>query len=46
MASVEVREMRRVADDEGFPAAYLIFVVAATMVIAVIAVSAFLILIR
>ena len=35
-----------VADEEGFPAAYLLFAVAAMIVIAATAVSAFLILIR
>lgn len=35
-----------VADDEDFPAAYLLFAVAAMVVIGVVAISAFFILIR
>jgi hypothetical protein len=46
MARVEVREIHTVADDDGFPAAYLVFAVAAIIMIAVTAVCAFIILIR
>jgi hypothetical protein len=46
MARVEVREIHTVADDDDFPAAYLVFAVAAIIMIAVTAVCAFIILIR
>jgi hypothetical protein len=46
MAKVEVREIQTVADEEDFPAAYLLFAVVAIIVIAATAVSAFVILIR
>jgi hypothetical protein len=46
MARVEVREIHRVVDDDDFPAAYLVFAVAAIIMIAVTAVCAFIILIR
>jgi hypothetical protein len=46
MARVEAREAHTAVDDEDFPAAYLIFAVVAMIVIAVTAVSAFIILIR
>jgi hypothetical protein len=39
-------EIPTVADEEDFPAAYLVFAVAAMIVIAVTAVGAFIILIR
>jgi hypothetical protein len=46
MTRVEVREIQTVADEEDFPAAYLLFAVVAIIVIAATAVSAFVILIR
>jgi hypothetical protein len=46
MARVEVREIDTVADHDDFPAAYLVFAVAAIIMIAVTAVCAFIILIR
>jgi hypothetical protein len=45
MAKVEVSEIHSVADEDDFPAAYLVFAVAAIIVIAVTAVCAFIILI-
>jgi len=46
MARVEVREIDTVADHDDFPAAYLVFAVAAIIMIAVTAICAFIILIR
>jgi hypothetical protein len=46
MARVEVREIHTVADDDDCPVAYLVFAVAAIIMIAVTAVCAFIILIR
>ena len=42
----EVRENQPVADDEDLPAAYLLFAVAAIIIIGVTAAGAFIILIR
>jgi hypothetical protein len=45
-ARAEARGIQMVADEEDFPAVYLLFAVAAIVAIAVTAVSAFVILIR